>query len=48
MFQSFFNPENPIFRFTGRVLDIVVLSFLWLLCSLPVATAGPATAALSL
>lgn len=46
MFQSFFNPENPIFRFTGWVLDIVVLSFLWLVCSLPVVTVGPATAAL--
>ena len=28
MFRSFFNPENPFFRFTGRVLDIMVLRFL--------------------
>ncbi len=46
MFRSFFNPESPIFRFTGRVLDIVVLSVLWLVCSLPIVTIGPASAAL--
>ena len=46
MFQSIFNPENGFFRFTGRVLDIVVLSLLWLVCSLPIITVGPATAAL--
>ena len=46
MFQSFFNPENPIFRFTGRVLDILVLSTMWVVCSLPVVTIGPASAAL--
>ena len=46
MFRSFFNPESPFFRFTGRVLDIVVLSVLWLVCSLPIVTIGPASAAL--
>ena len=46
MFRSFFNPENPFFRFTGRVLDIMVLSVLWLVCSLPIVTIGPASAAL--
>jgi uncharacterized membrane protein YesL len=46
MFQSFFSGDNPIFRFTGLVLDIVVLSLLWLLCSLPLLTLVPATAAL--
>ena len=46
MFRSFFNPESPFFRFTGRVLDIMVLSFLWLVCSLPIVTIGPASAAL--
>lgn len=46
MFHSLFNPENTFFRFTGRVLDIVVLSTLWLVCSLPIITIGPATAAL--
>ena len=46
MFRSFFNPENPFFRFTGRVLDLMVLSVLWLVCSLPIVTIGPASAAL--
>lgn len=46
MFSSFFNPENSFFRFTGRVLDVVILSALWLVCSLPVVTLGPATSAL--
>lgn len=42
----FFSGKNPLFQFTGEVLDVVVLSFLWLLCSLPIVTIGPATAAL--
>lgn len=46
MFHNFFNAENPIFRFTSRVLDILVLSALWVICSLPVVTIGPASAAL--
>lgn len=46
MLHSFFNPENPIFRFTGRVLDLLVLSTLWVICSLPIITIGPASAAL--
>ena len=46
MFQNFFNSENPVFRFTGRVLDILVLSVMWVVCSLPIVTIGPASAAL--
>ncbi len=46
MFRSFFDSESPFFRFLGRVLDIVVLSILWLVCSLPIVTIGPASAAL--
>ena len=46
MFHTFFNAENPIFRFTSRVLDILVLSTMWVVCSLPVVTIGPASAAL--
>ncbi|MGN0968009.1 MAG: DUF624 domain-containing protein [Oscillospiraceae bacterium] len=46
MLRRIFNPENFLFRFTGRVLDILVLSILWLVCSLPVVTIGPASAAL--
>ncbi len=46
MFQNFFRGDNPIFRFTGRVLDVLVLSGMWLVCSLPVVTVGAASAAL--
>lgn len=46
MFHSFFNSENPIFRFSGWVLDILVLSTMWAVCSLPIVTIGPASAAL--
>lgn len=42
----FFSGKNPFFQFTGQVLDVVVLSMLWLLCCLPIVTIGPATAAL--
>ena len=44
--SGFFSGSNPIFRFAGRVLDVIVLSALWLFCSLGVVTIGPATAAL--
>ena len=46
MFQSLFNPDSTFFRFTGRVLDAVVLSVLFLLCCLPVVTIGPAASTL--
>ena len=46
MFHSFFDSESPFFCLLGRVLDIVVLSVLWLICSLPIVTIGPASAAL--
>ena len=46
MLNQIFNPENGLFRMTGKVFDLVVLSALWLLCSLPVVTVGSATAAL--
>lgn len=44
--MAFFSGSNGLFKFTGRVLDVVVLSTLWLVCSLPIITIGPATAAL--
>lgn len=36
IFRSFFNPESVI----GRVMDIVILSVIWLVCCLPVVTIG--------
>jgi len=44
--RSFFDPDNTLFRFTSLVLDLFVLSLMWLVCCLPVVTIGPATAAL--
>lgn len=46
MLQSLFNPDSAFFRFTGRVLDAVVLSVLFLMCCVPVVTIGPAASAL--
>lgn len=41
-----FRLDNPVWIFLGKVCDLVTLSFLWMLFSLPVVTAGPSTAAL--
>lgn len=46
MRQRFFNPDTGIWRFFGLVGDIVVLSLLWVLCSVPIITAGAASTAL--
>ena len=40
------NFDNPVWIFMGKLADMVVLGGLWLLCSLPVVTAGASTAAL--
>ena len=41
-----FDPNNAVFRPMGKLVDILVLSILWTVCSLPVVTLGAATAAL--
>lgn len=46
MFQRIFDPDNKFFRLTGKLVDIILLSLLWLLCSLPLITFGAATAGL--
>ena len=38
--------NNPLFRAMARLGDLVVFSVLWLLCCLPVVTAGASTLAL--
>lgn len=45
-FSGFFRPDNSLWRTVSAVADVMGLSLLWLLCSLPVVTIGPATAAL--
>lgn len=44
--NSFFSNNNFIFRYSNYILDMAALSILWLFLSLPVVTAGGATAAL--
>ena len=46
MFKGVFDPTNGFWRGLGRVCDIAGLSICWAVCSLPVFTAGTATAAL--
>lgn len=46
MKNSLFNAENWLWQPFGKVADFLLLSGLWLLCSIPVVTAGAAFAAL--
>lgn len=46
MARRFFNPEGLVWKPLGFFGDLVVLSLLWCLCSIPLVTLGPATAAL--
>ena len=46
MERRFFNPESTFWKLLGCFGDIVILSLLWCLCSIPIVTIGPATAAL--
>lgn len=46
MMMKKMNIDNPFFNFMGRLADIVLLNLLFLLCSLPVVTAGASLAAL--
>ncbi len=44
---NIFNVDNAFFRFMSKVCDVFLLSVIWLICSLPVVTAGAATAAIN-
>lgn len=46
MYEKIFHSENPFWSGMGRLFDIVELNLLWLVCSIPVVTIGPASAAL--
>ncbi len=46
MFQGLFNYDNPVWRFIGRLADIMILNVLWVICSLPIFTIGASTTAL--
>ena len=44
--NQIFNPENFFWKCFDKMADVVGLSLLWFMCSLPVVTIGPACAAL--
>lgn len=46
MFKKLFNPENALMTTMTQITDCIFLSLFWLLCSFPVITIGPASAAL--
>ena len=41
-----FNINNPFWTFMGKLVDVVVLHFIWLVCCIPIVTFGPSTTAL--
>lgn len=43
---GFFKLDGPFFRYGTLLADIVILTFLWILCSLPIITIGASTSAL--
>ncbi len=46
MFKNLFNPENALMITMTQITDCIFLSLFWVLCSFPVITIGPASAAL--
>ena len=46
MLESLFDPENAFMCFVNKIIDLVVLSILWVLGCIPVVTIGVSTAAL--
>ncbi|MBR2937247.1 MAG: YesL family protein [Oscillospiraceae bacterium] len=44
--NKLFDLNSPFMRALSRMTDLVILSFLWFVCCLPVVTIGPASAAL--
>lgn len=44
--KKLFDIDGSVMVFLSRVMDMVILSLLWLVCSIPVITIGSATAAL--
>lgn len=44
--DRFFDLDNPLWSFLGKITDVLMLSLLWILCSLPIITIGASTTAL--
>ncbi|MGN0372928.1 MAG: YesL family protein [Enterocloster sp.] len=45
MLQGLFNYDNPVWRFIGKLGDLMILNLLWCICSIPVFTIGASTTA---
>ncbi len=43
--SGFFNLENPVWSFMGKLVDVCILTILWIICCIPIITIGPATTA---
>ncbi|BCJ95868.1 beta-carotene 15,15'-monooxygenase [Anaerocolumna cellulosilytica] len=43
--KSFFSMNSPLYNLLSKLTDILILSLLWLVCSLPIVTIGAATTA---
>lgn len=45
MLSGIFNYDNPVWRFMGKLCDVLILNVLWILCSIPIVTVGASTTA---
>lgn len=45
MIEKIFNVKSPFWQSMGTVFDLFILNILWVVCSLPIITIGPATTA---
>jgi len=44
--MQFFNLDNPIMQFLGKVCDLIILNLLFMLCCLPIVTVGASLTAM--
>ncbi len=44
--SKIFNPDNIIMSFFSRILDVIVLNFLFIICSIPILTIGSSLTAM--
>lgn len=44
--ERFFSLDNPVWNFLGKTWDVLWVSILWFVCSIPIVTLGASTSAL--
>lgn len=44
--NSIFSFDNPVWNFIGKLVDMLLLTLVWAVCSLPIVTIGASTSAL--